>query len=521
MLNLTTGEQSILNNNQSLLCGGTICTGSTSNGPNGIVLYTDASNIKWLLIVVVPNRLIKMNTRTGDATVIEPGINTPQNAIYNLDGMTLFDQGSRDSVLYAVGKVPESQGTVQVLTSTDEWSTFELRQVYNANCADQSDTAVRMAGSTVLTLCNNNFAVGIDYITVLNSVGGNPIASTLEVINFPSMVPESFTYDPNRNMLVVGSLSDGTIRGVPFNSLGEGAITYDARTMHTYIPSGTDGIYSTAGIQLAANSSLSGNGGTGHCYAYVCMGGYPPNPNNNPETGLYLVDLCEDKVASFVSLPPAVDGSFANDVTVLGDVAFVTDFLGDQVWAVTVTDTVLSNPRVVLTGASCARYDPSFCVDAPDGIVSISTGGSRFPNFRPFLIISMLNTGLMKFVPSTGELLRVNDATGVLFGFDGMVLSHDQTILYGTRNGDEVYETVFAMTSCDNWANASLVYSFQLNCGGIDTQIRTYAHNMKSVHSRMYLFTYLHNSTNPVSVALNLFSCLDTHIHTYTYIIWI
>ena len=192
-MNLTSGEQSVLNNDQTLLCGSLICTSTTSNGPNGIVLYIDSAGLKWLLIAVVPNRLIKMNSITGEATIIQPGVNTPPNPIYNLDGMSLYDQGPVNSVLYAVGKVPNTQGTVQVLTSTDEWATFDLRQVYSSNCEDQSDTAVRLAKTSVLTLCNNAFAVGTDYVTVLSSVASNPIATTLEVLNFPNMIPESFS----------------------------------------------------------------------------------------------------------------------------------------------------------------------------------------------------------------------------------------------------------------------------------------------------------------------------------------
>ena len=52
-----------------------------------------------------------------------------------------------------------------------------------------------------------------------------------------------------------------------------------------------------------------------------------------------------------------------------------------------------------------------------------------------------------------------------------MVLSADQTLLFGVRNSFDasmVFESAMAMTSCDDWENVSLVYSFQLDCGGFN-----------------------------------------------------
>jgi hypothetical protein len=70
----------------------------------------------------------------------------------------------------------------------------------------------------------------------------------------------------------------------------------------------------------------------------------------------------------------------------------------------------------------------------------------------------------------TGKLYKVIDVTGLLYqgAFDGMTFNSDYTILYGTRNSfnpSDVYQTVFAMSSCDYWGNATLVYSFQVYCG--------------------------------------------------------
>lgn len=286
------------------------------------------------------------------------------------------------------------------------------------------------------------------------------------------MVPESFGYDANRNMLVFGSLSDGSIRGYPYNGFSDSPITYTPSSLHTYIASGTAGIYSSAGIQVNPTGSNASS-----CFAFVCMGSITPDKNAHPETGLYLVDLCTDNVTSHVELPPVPSGSFANDVTVLDGVAYVSDLLGDQVWAVTVTDNVLSNPRVLLTAESCAINDPSFCVTNPDGMVTVEEGVSV-----PFILMSMISGptgGLMKYVPSTKALTKVDDPTGLLTGFDGMVYSRAASILYGTRNSlsGTLYQTVFAMASCDEWGSAEVLYAFQLDCGGTNAPAVTLVDN--------------------------------------------
>jgi hypothetical protein len=103
----------VLNNNVTLLCGGnslSSCLGTTYNGPNGIVLYTDKSSKKWLLVAVVPNKLVKIDVDTGEGFEVESGVNTASNALYNLDGMSMFDGGYLNSVLFAVGKIPGTNG---------------------------------------------------------------------------------------------------------------------------------------------------------------------------------------------------------------------------------------------------------------------------------------------------------------------------------------------------------------------------------------------------------------------------
>jgi hypothetical protein len=240
--NLMTGVTSSLNHDQSLLCAGYSnpngCLGDTTNGPNGIVMYTDSNGNDWLLISVTPNRLVKMDPVSGNGTVVNPGPNTAANALQYLDGMTLYFAGI-NSVLYAAsGTAPT--GALQVLTSTDDWTTFELRQVLNMNCNDQSATGIRQAGNSYLIgLCNNNFNPGKSLVNVVpDFVSMQPIAYSVQTVNFTNLVPESFSYDPNKNMVIFGSQMKGGLTGFPYNNMDGTVINYEVSDAYTYVASG-------------------------------------------------------------------------------------------------------------------------------------------------------------------------------------------------------------------------------------------------------------------------------------------
>lgn len=144
----------------------------------------------------------------------------------------------RSAVLYGAGSTSPN-GTIEVLTSVDDWATYEVRSVYNASCGDASDTAVRLAGDYAMVLCNNNFMPGSILVNLVADVDdSNPIASTAEHVVYTNMLPESFDYDSNRNMLVFGSQSTGAIRGFPYNNQDDAVITYPSSAAHTYISSG-------------------------------------------------------------------------------------------------------------------------------------------------------------------------------------------------------------------------------------------------------------------------------------------
>jgi hypothetical protein len=61
----------------------------------------------------------------------------------------------------------------------------------------------------------------------------------------------------------------------------------------------------------------------------------------------------------------------------------------------------------------------------------------------------------------------VYDPTGLVNQFDGMAISSDNNIVYGVRGSfSELYQSVYAFTSCSNWENVTLLATFQSVCGG-------------------------------------------------------
>lgn len=91
-LDLLTGNRTVLNNDTSLLCSSypSGCDGTDTDGPDGIVLYTDTEGRDWVIVGVSPNRLVKMDPVSGNASVVHPGPNTPPGALQKLDGMSLY-----------------------------------------------------------------------------------------------------------------------------------------------------------------------------------------------------------------------------------------------------------------------------------------------------------------------------------------------------------------------------------------------------------------------------------------------
>lgn len=477
-MNLVTETKSVLLAG-GILCGSTECSLGNPTGPNGIAIYTDSSSVSWLIVVADPATLLKINTDSGAVTKIASGVNSPSNALSGIDGLVLYNNGPRNSILYATA-IFVSQAGVQALTSRDEWSTYDISTVYNASCTggvdSGDDPALALIGSeSIAILCSNLLAWdGTAYITVLENVVGDQISKTVETINLPYMAPESFDYDPNRNMLVFSSFNIGGVYGFPYVDEGNivdddssgSAVSYGSSFAYTYIATGTSGLNTGLGVQLDYVNT---------CGVYICAGQYPPSPGS--QAALYYINICTDSVVSFVNLPAVSSGSLPNDVTILNGIAYVTDTFGNQLWSVVSGNNgVLSNPQVILTGTSCASNDPTFCILAPDGIETVTIGVST-----PFLLISLIGYGIVKYIPSTGSLTKVMDATGLMGQFDGIYFSPDQTVLYGTRNSlaGTVYESVMAVTSCDEWASAQIVYTFQLNCGNTNSPALTIVTNQE------------------------------------------
>ncbi len=57
------------------------------------------------------------------------------------------------------------------------------------------------------------------------------------------------------------------------------------------------------------------------------------------------------------------------------------------------------------------------------------------------------------------------DPTGLLGGFDGLTISSDGNVVYGVRSSStQVYNSIYAFTSCNYWQNSTLLATFQTAC---------------------------------------------------------
>ena len=135
-------------------------------------------------------------------------------------------------------------------------------------------------------------------------------------------------------------------------------------------------IYGSYGIRMDLSND---------CMAFICMGGFPADPSAVVNTGLYYVNVCTKTVTSYINLPAIPSGfSTANDVVVIDDVAYVTDWFGSQLWSVNIANGVLISSETLLNNNSCASNDPTFCLYLPDGIVAITNTSV------PYLLIGLL-----------------------------------------------------------------------------------------------------------------------------------
>lgn len=89
----------------------------------------------------------------------------------------------------------------------------------------------------------------------------------------------------------------------------------------------------------------------------------------------------------------------------------------------------------------------------------------------------------------------MNDPTGIVFGFDGITFSDDGMILYGARNSFfQSYQSVLAMTSCNDWENVTLLYSFQLDCNDTNAPANQLITNTDGTQDLVILCNYAFGS---------------------------
>lgn len=248
-----------------------------------------------------------------------------------------------------------------------------------------------------------------------------PLAATSSLaatLTYSMNVGESIEYDVNNNRLVIGSLSTGRIIGIPLPD-GSASASFDSSTVHTYFAGSAD-VFATVGLQVDGDEP---------CYLYAALGGYPSRTSSSGvQMGVATIDLCNDTLAYFTNLTSlaTTGGSMGNDLTKVGDVLYVTDFLGDQLLAV--------------SGQNTASPVVSKVIDF--------VGANGIEHIGDVLIIaSFSGCSLYRYDTTTGAGASITLTPSVPVCGDGVYFDSSRTTLYVT-NGGGSYAGQVRQSSC-------------------------------------------------------------------------
>jgi hypothetical protein len=165
-----------------------------------------------------------------------------------------------------------------------------------------------------------------------------------------------------------------------------------------------------------------------------------------------LINICVAVQATepslFVDLSPYANpelGSSPNDITVIGDVLYVTDFQGGYVWKIALTYTFDYDVSIFLT------FNP--VMEKPNGI----------ENIDDTLLISLMGSDMLLRVniDSKQQTDVVVFPSSAYVGGDGLRFDTAKEVLYVARHDDD---SVIALVSCDGWATAYVATDFLANC---------------------------------------------------------
>jgi hypothetical protein len=124
-------------------------------------------------------------------------------------------------------------GSVQVLTSVDDWSTALMHTAYSANCGGGGTSAITTLAIVndrdVINFCANNFGPALYNVSVLSDIVGREstgmqLSSTIDIM---TQYPEGIEYDPHSQRILLSSRYDGSIRSFPASTTGSPTYTVD------------------------------------------------------------------------------------------------------------------------------------------------------------------------------------------------------------------------------------------------------------------------------------------------------
>ena len=189
-----------------------------------------------------------------------------------------------------------------------------------------------------------------------------------------------------------------------------------------------------------------------YCHVHNCRCGFISYVPLTIPLGVAGIDICTAHQSTepdlFIDLSQYANpefGSSPNDITVVGNTLYVTDFQGGYVWRIVLSDEQHEIIEIFLS------YDPA--VERPNGIENINN----------FLLISLMDSDTLRRVDATTKeesSVIISPATVYASG-DGLRFDSTKEVLYVARHNAD---SVLALVSCDTWHSAQVATDFLASC---------------------------------------------------------
>ena len=338
------------------------------------------------------------------------------------------------------------QSRVHVLASYDEWFTAELIRSIDVDPATCNyPTSVIVWNDTLFVTCAHGFAAAGTYsVAALGGLSAQfprvplqgPEPRLVATIEMPGWFGEGLEIDYSNNRLVLGGFGNGRIIGIPMPRLADPPMNYTASSagVHTYYAGNSSSSFSAIGLQVDPNDA---------CIMYSAAGLFRTAfaPTAGPGGGVSSYNLCTNSLIAFTDLT-ALSPVFMNDLTVMGDIVWATDFLGNKIYSIMGQN----------SGTPFART----AFGLPGGPNGIEFVGD-------VLIVSQITAKrFFRYDTATrlGQEIVVtppNFASG-----DGIIFDSSRTYLF-TMNYP--MEQISVLVSLDHWHTAKVIMQLKASCG--------------------------------------------------------